>query len=84
MNDGIILETVKALLRDKKEILLTDLATHLMLDPVETRFLLDPLIQSGQVERIWKAPEQGISCYCERDEALRWVGGGGAYPDGFG
>ena len=63
--------------QQKKETLLADLAIHMMMDPTETRIMVKPLIDSGQVERIWR-PRKTVGrklCGCDNEEYLRWIGG---------
>lgn len=44
----------EAFLADRKEVLLADLAIHLLEGSEETRALIEPLIAAGRVERIWR------------------------------
>ncbi|MBF0342103.1 MAG: hypothetical protein HQL95_14245 [Magnetococcales bacterium] len=63
-------------LADRKEVLLADLAIHLLQGPEEIRELIEPLIAAGRVERIWrpmKSPLRDL-CDCDREEVLRWMG----------
>lgn len=60
---------------EKKEVLLADLAIHLMMDPDETRTMVEPLINSGSLEQIWQ-PRKTVGCKlcgCDSEEYLRWV-----------
>ena len=71
-----MVEEIEPFLKQRKEMLLADLAIHLMMDPDETRALLKPLITSGQVEQVWR-PRKTFGkklCGCDNEEYLRWVG----------
>ncbi|MBF0191706.1 MAG: hypothetical protein HQL99_11300 [Magnetococcales bacterium] len=65
-----------AFLESRKEILLADLAIHLLQGPEETRLLIEPLMADGRVERIWRPMKSGFRdlCDCDREEVLRWLG----------
>ncbi|MBF0162418.1 MAG: hypothetical protein HQL88_09025, partial [Magnetococcales bacterium] len=69
-------DEVVAFLKKRQETLLADLAIHLLLDPDDTRTLVQPLMDAGQVERIWR-PRQTLGrkcCGCDNEEYLRWIG----------
>ena len=68
------MDAAKKFLMERNEVLLVDLAIHLLLGPEETRALIEPLIASGQVERIWRPMGSGLRnlCACDREECLRW------------
>ncbi|MBF0612761.1 MAG: hypothetical protein HQL55_16690 [Magnetococcales bacterium] len=68
-------QEVEAFLADRKEVLLADLAIHLLQDPEETRKLVEPLIAAGRVERIWRPMNSKLRnlCDCDREEVLKWL-----------
>ncbi|MBF0117018.1 MAG: hypothetical protein HQM04_18490 [Magnetococcales bacterium] len=70
------LEEAVTCLERRKEILLVDLAIHLLQGPEETRSLIEPLVASGRVERIWRPMQSELRdlCDCDREEVLRWLG----------
>ena len=76
MTIKIMIEDIETFLKNQHETLLADLAIHLMMDPDETRSMVEPLIKSGQVERSWQ-PRKTTGCKlcgCDNEEYLRWIG----------
>ncbi|MBF0182344.1 MAG: hypothetical protein HQM03_20200 [Magnetococcales bacterium] len=70
------LQEAVAFLENRKEILLADLAIHLLQDPEQTRSLIEPLLADRRVERVWRPMKSNLRdlCDCDREEVLRWLG----------
>ena len=69
---------IELFLKNRGDTLLVDLAIHLMMDPDETRSIVEPLITAAQVKRIWQ-PRKTTGrklCGCDNEEYLRWIGNG--------
>ncbi|MBF0157068.1 MAG: hypothetical protein HQL57_07795 [Magnetococcales bacterium] len=72
----MLLEEAVAFLVSRKEVLLADLAIHLLQGPEETRALIEPLVTEGRVERVWRPMKSNLRdlCDCDREEVLKWLG----------
>lgn len=70
------MDEVTALLRERREMLMADLAIHCLMDLEEARSLVQPLVESGRVERFWRpmGSPLRVLCDCDREEVLRWRG----------
>ena len=69
------IENIEHFIQERKELLLADLAIHLMVDLGEAKTLVEPLIQTGKVKQVWQ-PRKTIGCKlcgCDNEEYLHWV-----------
>lgn len=70
-------DRIERFLKGREDTLLADLAIHFMADPEAVRAVVDALVQSGQIERLWQ-PRKTSGCKlcgCDSEEHLRWIGG---------